>query len=217
MLILFFVIQSVNIVQADDHHKYDDYYTHEKHEKHKRHEKYDDDWDDYWDDWDDRYERENKYKSQNLVQPSFWNIWTRDTNISINGNLPIQEAKDFIFEWNGKSENFFVLPANGQLLISGEKMAKFLGVKYTFYNQSRILELSNEKEELIVRAGSNAAYENMVKTPMPTKAIIYENTVYLPISVITNTFGYSVNWDETKQTFILQSFNERGEKIESKQ
>ena len=86
-------------------------------------------------------------------------------------------------------------------------MADLLGVKSKFYNQSRILELSDDQEELIVRSGTNAAYENMVKTPMPTTAIYYEKTVYLPVSVIANAFGYSVNWDENNEMFILEPFH----------
>ena len=105
---------------------------------------------------------------------------------------------------SGKSESLYVVPLNGQLLVSGEKMAQLFGIKYKFYQESRILEVSNDQEELIVRAGSNAAYENMMKTPMPTKALYFEKSVFLPISVITNAFNYRVNWDETKGTLTLQ-------------
>lgn len=207
--IFFVVIQTANIASADDHHKYKDYNKYQKYENHddehyKKHD-HDDKFD--FDNWDeDKYKRNNEYQST-IGQSSYWNIWTRDTNILITNNLPVQQAKNVSFELNGKSENLFVLPSNGQLLVSGEKMAKFLQLKYEFYNQSRILEVSNDKEELIVRAGSNAAYENMLKTPMPIKAMYYENTVYLPVSVIANAFGYSVNWDEEKETFILKQFN----------
>lgn len=196
--ILFFVIPSVITAKADDH---DHYYKHKKH--------------DDWDDWDDDDEWKKEYKSgkkryqtgqQQTLQPSYWNIWTRDTNTSLNEDLPFQETKEVSIELNGKSTKLFVLPSNGQLLVSGEKMAAFLNIQHKLYSQSRILELSNGKEELIVRAGTNAAYENMVKTPMPTSALFYEKTVYLPISVISNAFGYSVNWNEEKSTFILEQF-----------
>lgn len=223
IVVLFFVIQSVNIVKADDYHHNNSYKYH-KHHKHDYDDR--DDWDDYYDgDYDhDKYKWKGDYKSKSnkqflnkIVQPSYWNIWTRTTNISSNENLPVKETKEIPFELNEKTENLLILPANGQLLVSGEKMAKFLNLKYKFYNQSRILEISNNKEELIVRAGSNAAYENMIKTPMPVTAIYYEKTVFLPVSVIANAFGYSVNWNEKKETISLQPFNERREKDESKQ
>ena len=210
-----FAILSMNIVNAEDHHSF--HYKYEKLKKddddfYKRFEKHDaDDYykhfekhgdhDDYWDDDD-----EKKTPQKAVVQLSYWNIWTRDSNVTVSSNLPVQEAKIVPFELNGKTENLFVLPSNGQLLVSGEKMANLLGIKSKFYKQSRILELSNIQEKLIVRAGSNAAYENMVKTPMPTTAIYYEKTVYLPVSVIANAFVYSVNWDENHQKFILEQF-----------
>lgn len=215
-------IFSMNIVSAEDHQKLegngfhykyekfkqddDDFYkTFRKHEVdddfYKHYRKHDDDKDYLNDDY-----TEKKFQNS-VVQPSYWNIWTRDSNVTSSSNLPVQEAKTFAFQLNGKTENLFVLPSNGQLLVSGEKMADLLGVKSKFYNQSRILELSDDQEELIVRSGTNAAYENMVKTPMPTTAIYYEKTVYLPVSVIANAFGYSVNWDENNEMFILEPFH----------
>ena len=74
----------------------------------------------------------------------------------------------------------------------------------TFYEQSRILEVSKGNEELIVRAGSNATYENRVKTPMPSKALYYEKSIYLPLSVIANSMGYRVSWNQEKETIVLQ-------------
>ncbi|MDV2583594.1 stalk domain-containing protein, partial [Alkalibacillus haloalkaliphilus] len=88
-------------------------------------------------------------------------------------NLPFQEAKEVAVEFDGKSKSLYVIPLNGQFLVSGEKMAQLFGIKYKFYKQSKILVVSNEKNELIVHAGSNAAYENMVKTPMPAKALYF--------------------------------------------
>ena len=203
MILLFLVIPSVNIVKADNHRYFEDDYSH----------KADDDWDDEEDDEedDDNDKWKKEHFQESTVQPSYWNIWTRDINVIVSKNLPIQEAKLYPFELNGKTANFLVLPYNGQLFVSGEKMADFLGIKNKFYSQSRILELSKDETELIVRAGSNAAYENMLKMPMPATAMYYENTVYLPVSVIANAFGYRVNWDENKQMFILELFKERGE------
>ena len=107
-------------------------------------------------------------------------------------------------ELNGKSELFFIVPQYGELLVSGEKITKFMDAKCTFYEQSRILEVSKGKEELIVRAGSNAAYENRVKTAMPSKALYYEKSIYLPVSVIANSMGYRVSWNAEKETIVLQ-------------
>ena len=56
-----------------------------------------------------------------------------------------------------KVKSLYIVPQNGQFFVSGEKIAKFMDTKYTFYKQSRILEVSKGKEELIVRAGSNAS------------------------------------------------------------
>ena len=205
MFIVFLLFQSVNIVKADDDYEQ---YEHDEHEGYESYEKNEDEWEDEdHDDWeveDESEEVENRTLYQeNQVQQSYWNIWTRDTSTTFTENLPFQEAKEVAVEISGKSESLYVVPLNGQFLVSGEKMAQLFGIKYKFYKESRILEVSNDKEELIVRAGSNVAYENMVKTPMPANALYFEKSVFLPISVIANAFSYRVNWDETKETITL--------------
>ena len=201
MFIVFLLFQSVNIVKADDDYKQNEHDEHEVKEVMR---------DDEkkimmnWEDENESEEVENRTLYQeNQVQPSYWNIWTRDTSTTFTENLPFQEAKEVAVEISGKSESLYVVPLNGQFLVSGEKMAQLFGIKYKFYKESRILEVSNDKEELIVRAGSNVAYENMVKTPMPANALYFEKSVFLPISVIANAFSYRVNWDETKGTITL--------------
>lgn len=209
---VFLGFQSFQVVNADHHkeNKYSDgeygkyYYSDDEYGKYKDYD--DDDYKKYkkHDDDDDWYD-EGNYYGQSYSQ-TYWNIWTRDAVAGSDENLPFQEAQTVTFNFDGKSEKLFVLPSNGQLLVSGEKLAKLLNVKAKFYKESRILELSNDKEELIVRAGTNASYENMIKTPMPAKAMYYEKTVYLPISVICNAFEYRVNWDNEKQVMNIENF-----------
>jgi hypothetical protein len=209
--LLLLIFPSVQIVKADDD---DDDERYEKYErkddwKSKKYEWEDEDVDEEeWED-DDDWEKEGNQTSlpDSQMQPSFWNVWTRDSSTSLTENLPFQEAKEVTVDINGKSESLYVVPMNGQLLVSAEKTAKLLGLEAKFYKQSRILEVSNDKEELIVRAGTNVAYENMVKTPMPAKALYYEKSVFVPISVIANAFGYRVNWDEATGTITLNEIN----------
>lgn len=217
-----FAFLSVNIVSAD-HHERENYEEYEKGEggyfergeedyPRESHDYYEEDYDDHDDDYgygenygdDDEDGYATPYESTGS-QNTFWNIWTRDLNGSTSNNdLPIQEAQDVKIQLNNQSESLYMVPQNGQLLVSGAKMAKLIGVEQKFYEQSKILELSKGDTELVVRAGTNAAYENMIKTPMPTRAFYYENSVYLPVSVIANAFGLRVSWDANKETIILQ-------------
>ena len=211
VFVLFSIFQSVHIVKADDDD--DEYEEYESHEKNR--EEHDDDDDDEYEEYrgyeDDEYERDADWQSEirngplseRIVQ-SLWNTWTRETITGLNQSLPFQEAKEVQIELNGKSELLYIVPQNGQLLVSGEKIATFMDTEFTFYEQSRILKVSKGEEELIVRAGSNAAYEKRVKTPMPSKAQYLEKSVYLPISVIANSMGYRVSWNAEKESIVLQ-------------
>ncbi|MHC0039631.1 copper amine oxidase N-terminal domain-containing protein [Pseudoneobacillus sp. C159] len=199
-IILFSIFPSVHNVKADD----EEYERHDGHDEHR--EEHDHDDEEF-----EEYERNDDWQSEESVQflsktnqQSLWNIWTRDTSTAVTDALPFQEAKEVNIERNGQVERFFIVPQSGQLLISGEKLAKWLEAKFKFYEQTRILEVSKGNAELIFRAGTNAVYENMVKTPMPTRALYYENTVYLPVSVIANSLGYRLSWNAEKETIILE-------------
>ncbi|KZR59693.1 copper amine oxidase N-terminal domain-containing protein [Pseudobacillus badius] len=193
MFVLFFGFSSGQLASADDDDEYEHEYGEGKVEDHE------------WDDEDDDWEEEEDYEYEAPSQSSYWHMWTRDTSVAADSSLPFQEAQEVAVQLNKESEQLYVIPRNGQLLVSGEKMANLLQADYTYHKQSRILEVSKGRDELIVRSGSNAAYENLVKTPMPSEAYFFEKSVYLPVSVIANTFGYRVSWNEGSQTIVLQS------------
>ena len=209
LCMLLFITQTGTIASADDDYE-DDEEWYERHEHEDEEREYEED--EYWEDDAEEsynenapaYENGTQYEST-ATQGSFWNLWTRELgSTSTNSNLPFQEAKEVSIELNNTSELFYMIPQNGQLLVPGEKVAAFLGATSHYYQQSRILEIKKEQEELIVRAGTNAVYENMVKTPMPIQAFYYEKSVYVPISVIANALGYRVSWDAAKSAIILQ-------------
>lgn len=205
---LFFIFQTGTIANADDDDEGERYERHEHEYEDREYEGYeygeDDDDESYYEENTTNYGDSTIYESK-PVQSTFWNLWTREISSSnSNTELPFQEAKEVSIELNNTSESFFIIPQNGQLLVPGEKVAKFIGAESHYYQQSKILELSKGKDGLIIRAGTNAAYENMAKTPMPTQSFYYEKSIYLPISVIANALGYRVNWDAAKSVIILQ-------------
>jgi len=219
MLVFFlsFSIAQFSITVNADHHK------DEKKSKNEQKKKYwyqeDDDEDDDFDEDDDedddeKYEYYENQKEEETYQEngpssaaSFWNVWAREATTFSNTALPFLDAREVGFKLSEMDENFFIVPQNGQLLVSAEKAAKFLGAKVEFFSQSKILVVSKGHTELIIRAGSNAAYENRKKTPMPTQALFYENSLYIPISVIANAMNYRVSWNEATETILLQQIN----------
>lgn len=175
----------------------------------------DDDHDDHDDDDDENYEYneigtngDNESQYPIIQTSSFWNVWTREPFTSPNTDLPLQVAREVIIEVEQKNNAMlFAVPQSGQLLVSGEKVAKLLGLKTEFFPLSGILVVSDNQNELIIRAGSNASFENMRKTPMPTQALFYENSIFLPISVLANAFNYRVSWSVEKEAILLQPIN----------
>lgn len=155
----------------------------------------DDDEDD--EDDEDGYDRDTE-TIEGATQEHFWNVWSRQLHRQ-KGNLPFtQPAKiTFIQDQEEKGE-FYVIPSEGELFVPSQEVVRFLGGKAKFYDQSKIVVLEKEEKELIVKSGTNVAYESRIKTPMPAKAMYYQNSVYIPISVLANAFNYIVDWDEEK-------------------
>lgn len=146
------------------------------------------------------------YENSLPIQNGYWNFLVREAVSSPNTNLPITQAGEITVKVNGADAGkIHVVPQVGQLLVPGEQFAKLLGAKTDFYSKSRILVVTKSKTELIVRAGSNAAYENKNKTPMPIEAQYIETSLYIPVSVIANTLGYRVTWNEVEQVLCIDN------------
>ncbi|WP_066313743.1 copper amine oxidase N-terminal domain-containing protein [Bacillus sp. FJAT-29814] len=195
---LFMLVAIGTPVFADDDDDDDEKYEHYQ----KDHdEDYDDD-DNYDDEWKNTRESQAPIPSQT----EFWNIWSREARNNPAQPLPIDAPTEVLLINDNTEKRLYMIPQDGQLLVSSEEFVKALGGRSKFFPLTKINVLTNGERELIVRAGSNAAYENRVKTPMPVQAVAYENSVYIPISVAANALGYRVSWDEEKTAMVLQTF-----------
>lgn len=185
---------------ADDHHK------HERYKEHKHYEDFDD-YEDHEDYDDDHHDYEEYYDYYEIpIQKSTWNIWLRETSIT-KGELPFTEARKVLLKCENSSDELlsYVIPSENELFVAGQDIARLLGAESRFYPTSQILELTTIDTELIFRSGTNVAYENNIKTPIPAKAFYMNQDLYLPISVISNGLGFIAEWQD--DTLIFKKFN----------
>lgn len=161
----------------------------------------------YYEESDDQNQYYNEQGSlpNTVVQEDYWYIWSRMPINNPNNPVPIAAPSDLSISVNGNITKVYVIPQKGQLLVSREKLANLLGAKVQYFPQSKIMVITKDSNELIVRSESNAAYENRVKNPMPVKAVSYEKTIYLPLSVVANALGNRINWDAGTNTIKLES------------
>lgn len=191
------------VVHADDHEHED-----KKHEKYKEYKDYKDDDDDDDDDekyYDDDDEGETYYFQDAVSAKGTWNIWTRTVAVD-KEVLPFTNPHKVTLKVEGtnKELSFFIVPKDGELFVPGKAVAQVLGAKATFYKESKILDVQNEANELIYRAGTNVVYDNNMKTPSPAQVFYMNEELYVPISTITNGLGYIAEWQENNQTFVCQ-------------
>lgn len=133
-----------------------------------------------------------------------WDTWSRSVATN-RGELPFANPKTVTIEsQDGKLLNSYVIPSQGEMMIATVSIAQLIGVEVTYYPTNKIAEMKLDGKELIIKSGSNAVYENDKKTPMPVEAMMYQDELYMPISVLTNGLGLTVTWDEEKQTFLIQ-------------
>ena len=183
----------------------------DEYEGEHEYEEYDREGDDY------RYREEDdkhgdEYDDEEIRQPSpvetvpsaTWNVWSRTLDTE-KGELPLDISETVKIEnQDGKQMNAYVIPNEGEVMIPAVKTADLIGATAKYYKKTKIAEMQLDANELIVKSGSNAVYENETKTPMPAEAMMYQDELYIPISVLTNGLGLNVTWDETKQTFLIQ-------------
>lgn len=106
--------------------------------------------DHYGDDEDDDgdYENEDGYEGgtsgevqQTPAQTGYWNFWMREAVSTQDTQLPISTPADVKVTIDGVANSIHVIPQDGQLLVSGEKLAKLISAKTSYYPKSRILVL----------------------------------------------------------------------------
>lgn len=203
-----------------DHKDHDEEYGHyKKYQREYRDEdfwkegehKYKFDDDDY--DWDEgKHKKDYEYEQYDYTvsnsEQGTWNIWTRTTTIQ-KGNLPFNESQYVTLKSeNGTNEiQIYAVPRDGELFVPGKAVAKSFGASAKLYKTSQILEVKNEDSELIFRANTNVAYQDGLKTPLPSVAFYLNSDVYIPISAITNGLGYSVEWQEQTKTLFCRPFS----------
>lgn len=212
-LIIVFALSNVGLVKADDdrksEHNEKTYKDDEYRDQYSDDDEYEHESDDEYED-DDEYEGDSSSNNNGVVnfqetQNGDWKIWTRDVAPVNQNELPIKSPTNVKINIQGKATNILAVPTGGQIYVPAKQVAELIGANVKEYSKSGIMEMQKQQTQLLVRIGSNAAYENMVKTPMPGVAIQYHNKLHIPISVIANAFQYRVEWDEANQTFLLQN------------
>lgn len=186
-------LTSLSIVQADDDEYEDDDNEYEDYEDYEEEEEEDDEY--YYD----------ETNTANELAEGNWYTWNKDA-VSNKIELPFKDAKSV----NIKSSNaedalsVYVVPLQGEYFIPGKAVSQFLGATATFYEKSDILEVTSGEFELIFRTNTNVVYEQGLKMRMPGNSFSLNEDVYLPISVLANGLGYSVEWNEQDNSFVFQ-------------
>lgn len=206
---MFSLLGGQYIAQADDdegyeHHKISKYFDGYDHDDHHDHDKYDKHDEYEHDDDHDEHDEDKYYEENNTVTQGQWNIWTRTATVNTGSSLPFKDSKIATFKIDNQTFQLYVVPKKGEVFVPAGKLTTKLGGNSKYYKDSKIMKTNINGNELIFRANTNVVYENLVKTPIPAKSFSYKDDIYVPISMILNSLGYSIDWQEDTQQFVCQ-------------
>lgn len=207
IVILLGAFVNEGIVNADD--DYEDEYEKYEHEHEDDRYYYEDDDEEEYDYEEEEYDyEEGEYYNDTTnvtTNTNTWNVWTRTTAVQ-KGELPFQETTLVqLKKENGDGVSLYIMPVDGELFVPSKVVAQILGAEATLYHTSEIVEVTYDNKKLIFRAGTNVAYSNSLKTPIPAPAFYMNDDVYVPISVITNGLGFVAEWQAANNTVICKS------------
>lgn len=207
-LLLSSTLLAGGIVKADDDHEHEDYKYKEHGEEYEYYEGQPNYYGEEYEDDDHDYEEEGGeyggYSNYTTVTPTIdsnWNVWSK--SISTNkGDLPFTDAKKVTMTIANSTDttNLYVIPKDGEIFVPGKTVAEFLGANATYYKTSNILDIKKDNGSLTFRANTNVAYENDIKSALPSQVFYLNNELYVPISAIANGLGYTVDWQNN--TFV---------------
>ena len=154
---------------------------------------------------DDEYYYDETNTANELAEGN-WYIWNKDV-VSNKIELPFKDAKHVNIKTTNAEDTLsvYVVPLEGEYFIPGKAVSQFLGATATFYEKSDILEVTSGEVELIFRSNTNVVYEQGLKMRIPGNSFSLNEDVYLPISVLANGLGYSVEWNEQDNSFVFQA------------
>lgn len=120
-------------------------------------------------------------------------------------------ASDIKVDINGKNIEFDVAPViqNGRTLVPMRKIFEELGCDVEWLGESKMVIATKNSKIIALQIDNNIVIVNDIDTgkvitvQSDTAPVIYNDRTMIPVRVISECLGYSVNWNGEEQTVLI--------------
>jgi len=107
---------------------------------------------------------------------------------------------------NGEYQYFYDKPINseGRILLPFRELFEFFSLEVSWDNETKTATARNEEKEIKITTGDKTAYVNDEEKKLDVTARIIDSKTYVPMRFVAEALGYSVDWNQQKQTVILR-------------
>ena len=160
---------------------------------------------------EDSGEHEGNYRIDNANDPNNANNATNEATPTAQPSLSpsFENGQSAFIQVAGQSATLNVILNVGQgggskVRVDAEKMLDFMKVPYVKYNKKSLLEMYADGRHVIFKNGKSMAFVNGQKQSLPAAPIFQNGEFLIPLDVLANQLGYSLEWHADSKTFIMK-------------
>ncbi|NLD48203.1 MAG: L,D-transpeptidase family protein [Clostridiaceae bacterium] len=92
---------------------------------------------------------------------------------------------------------------NGRVLIPIRSVFEQLGMTVMWKEDSKTVTMNDDNYEIVLKVGDKTAYVNDDKLVLDVPAEIINGRTFVPVRFITESMGYTVEWDSNTRTVFI--------------
>lgn len=107
---------------------------------------------------------------------------------------------------NDEYQYFYDKPinSNGRVLLPFRELFEFFELDVSWDDKSKTATARNKEKEIVITVNDTKAYVNGEEKTLDVSAKIINSKTYVPMRFVAEALGYSVNWDQQRQTVMLR-------------
>lgn len=97
-----------------------------------------------------------------------------------------------------------VILKNEHVMIPLRELSEQFGYYVDWNQQLKRIQLSNGETSITLHLNNKQAIINTTQIQMDVEPLLVNNTTYVPLRFVSESFGYNVNWDSTNNKVVIK-------------
>jgi len=147
--------------------------------------------------------KQNSVESPSIDITAFtWDRYQLPKSFTQNDTF-YQQSYTLLNPGNTESTKVEVLFNNDIAYLPLKQTTQFLNAEILWHPKYEVIEIKTADKQLLFKINSAVTYENGKKLPMPAKAFLLNDTVYIPAGVLIDGLDYTVELDKSSQNSLI--------------